>query len=260
MRCPSAAKCWTFGCPSRTTTLNQDGEAVQIMIGNLLVPRRPEQHAGRPLTGSGTGAPQRPAAPLRNSPDAIEEAVPMDAAITFPKAVLDFWFKEIAPKQWWAKSEALDRQIASRFGATHRAAAGCELHRWRKTASGRLAEILVLDQFSRNIYRDDHRAFACDPLALALAQEAVALGADQEMEVGQRAFIYLPYMHSESPLIHTLAVSLFSQPGLEDNLAFELRHKAIIDRFGRYPHRNAILGRTFTPEEIAFLKTPGSSL
>lgn len=128
----------------------------------------------------------------------------------------------------------------------------------RQTAD-RLAEILVLDQFSRNIYREDPRAFACDPLALALAQEAVALGADQDLEMVQRTFMCLPYMHSESALIHTLAVSLFSQPGLEDNLAFELRHKAIIDRFGRYPHRNAILGCTSTPEEIAFLKTPGPS-
>jgi uncharacterized protein (DUF924 family) len=196
---------------------------------------------------------------LRGQAPPGREAAAINAPVASPEAVLDFWFKEIEPKQWWAKSEALDRVIASRFGAPHRAAAGCELYRWRETALGRLAEILVLDQSSRNIYREDPRAFACDPLALALAQEGVALGADQDLEMVQRAFMYLPYMHSESALIHTLAVSLFSQPGLEDNLAFELRHKAIIDRFGRYPHRNAILGRSSTPEEIAFLKTPGSS-
>lgn len=243
----------------RTTTLNQDGEAVQISIGNLLVLRYPPKQAKPPGTGSLAIGHRPPPAPLRVQAPPGQEAAAINAPVASPEEVLDFWFKEIAPNQWWAKSEALDRQIASRFGATHRAASGCELHRWRKTASGRLAEILVLDQFSRNLYREDPRAFACDPLALALAQEAVALGADQEMEVGQRAFIYLPYMHSESSLIHTLAVSLFSQPGLEDNLAFELRHRAIIDRFGRYPHRNAILRRTSTPEEIAFLKTPGSS-
>lgn len=126
-------------------------------------------------------------------------------------------------------------------------------------ASGRLAEIIVLDQFSRNIHRGQARAFACDPLALALAQTAVAVKADRELEVGRRAFLYMPYMHSESPAIHVLAVSLFGQPGLEGNLDFELRHKEIIDRYGRYPHRNAILGRPSTTEEMDFLKTPGSS-
>jgi uncharacterized protein (DUF924 family)/acyl dehydratase len=243
----------------RTTTRSQDGEAVQIMIGNLLVPRRPAQQVDPPSTGSLTDGPQRPDVLLRKNPDPVREAVPTDASIVSPEAVLAFWFKETSAEQWWSKSETFDRLIASRFGATHRAAAGCELYPWRETASGRLAEILVLDQFSRNIYRDDPRAFACDPLALALAQEAVALCADQELEVAQRAFIYMPYMHSESALIHSLAVVLFSQPGLGDNLAVELRHKAIIDRFGRYPHRNSVLGRRSTPDELAFLRIPGSS-
>jgi uncharacterized protein (DUF924 family) len=183
----------------------------------------------------------------------------MTSSATSPAAILDFWFEEISPKHWWAKSESLDRHIASRFAEAHRAAVCCELYLWRQTAEGRLAEILVLDQFSRNIYRNDPRAFVCDPLALGLAQEAVALGADQPLQPVQRAFLYLPYMHSESPLIHAQALLLFSQPGLEDSLAFELRHKAIIDRFGRYPHRNTILGRLSSPEEIAFLETPGSS-
>lgn len=176
-----------------------------------------------------------------------------------PEAVVDFWFKEISPKQWWAKSDEFDRQVAARFGAIHTAAARCELFRWRESPRGRLAEILVLDQFSRNIYRDDPRAFACDELALGLAQVAVALDAHHQLGSAERAFLFMPFMHSESPLIHAVAVSLFSQPGMETNLDFELRHKAIIDRFGRYPHRNAILGRSSSPEEIAFLATPGSS-
>lgn len=175
------------------------------------------------------------------------------------QTILDFWFKEISPKLWWAKSDEFDQQIRMRFGALHQAASRCELASWRGTAAGRLAEIIVLDQFSRNIYRDQPEAFAHDALALALAQTAVAAGADTELEPAQRAFLYLPYMHSESPLIHAQAVKLFSQPGLEGNLDFELRHQAIIQRFGRYPHRNAILGRTSTPEESAFLQTPGSS-
>jgi uncharacterized protein (DUF924 family) len=176
-----------------------------------------------------------------------------------PESVLSFWFEEITPKQWWLRSDDFDRLIESRFGAFHQAAAQCELYDWRETASGRLAEIIVLDQFSRNIYRDRPQAFACDALALGLAQTAVAVRADHELAVERRAFLYMPYMHSESPLIHTLAVSLFSAAGMENNLNFELRHKQVIDRFGRYPHRNALLGRTSTPQELDFLQTPGSS-
>ena len=183
----------------------------------------------------------------------------MNADYPVAESVLDFWFREATPRQWWAKSEEFDRLIESRFAAVLAAAARCELYAWRSTACGRLAEIIVLDQFSRNIHRDHPAAFACDGLALALAQEAVAAAADQELPEPQRAFLYMPYMHSESRLIHVQAVKLFSQPGMADNLAFELRHKAIIDRFGRYPHRNALLGRVSTPEEIAFLQTPGSS-
>lgn len=176
-----------------------------------------------------------------------------------PTAILDFWFKETTPRQWWSKSEDFDRLIAARFGGLLDAAQRGELYGWRETPAGRLAEIVVLDQFSRNIHRDRPQAFANDALALALAQTAISLKADLELDFTQRAFLYMPYMHSESPMIHALAVSLFSQDGMEENLGFELRHKAIIDRFGRYPHRNAILGRPSTPEEIDFLRTPGSS-
>ena len=173
--------------------------------------------------------------------------------------VLDFWFKEIDAKQWWTKSAEFDQLIASRFGSLHAAAARCELHPWRETPPGRLAEIIVLDQFSRNMFRDQPQAFACDAMALALAQTAVATQADAVLEIQQRAFVYMPYMHSESPLIHSTAQTLFSQAGLESSLASEQHHKAILDRFGRYPHRNAILGRASTTEELEFLGTPGSS-
>ena len=176
-----------------------------------------------------------------------------------PDSVLDFWFREIDPKQWWTKSAEFDQLIASRFGRLHEAAARCELHAWRETPQGRLAEVIVLDQFSRNLYRDQPQAFACDAMALALAQTAVAAKADAALEIRQRAFLYMPYMHSESPLIHATALALFSQTGLESSLKSEHQHKAIIDRFGRYPHRNAILGRPSTADEIAFLATPGSS-
>lgn len=176
-----------------------------------------------------------------------------------PQSILHFWFEELTPKQHFTKDSALDESIRTRFGATLEAAARCELWAWRTTPEGRLAEIIVLDQFSRNVYRDTPRAFAQDALALVLAQELVASGQDRNLPVAQRIFAYMPYMHSESALVHTQAVALFSQPGMEYNLDYELRHKAIIDRFGRYPHRNAILGRSSTPEELVFLSEPGSS-
>ena len=176
-----------------------------------------------------------------------------------PQEILAFWFTELTPKQHYAKDAALDEAIRTRFGDTLEAAARCELFAWRTTPEGRLAEILVLDQFSRNVYRDTARAFAQDALALALAQELVASGQDRNLPLAQRSFAYMPYMHSESALVHAQAVELFSQPGLEDTLRFELRHKEIIDRFGRYPHRNALLGRESSPEELAFLSEPGSA-
>ena len=173
--------------------------------------------------------------------------------------VMDFWFDELDAKQWWQPSASLDALIGQRFSDIHRQAARCELFAWRTTALGRLAEIIVLDQFSRNMYRNTALAFAQDALALALAQEAVACGADQAVGPAQRAFFYMPYMHSESLAIHDQTLVLFSQDGMASNLDFEQRHRAIIERFGRYPHRNAALGRVSSNEEVAFLSTPGSS-
>jgi len=173
--------------------------------------------------------------------------------------VLEFWFEEIEPAQWWVKDIALDTAIEKRFASTHKAAAQGELEPWRQCPAGRLAEIIVLDQFSRNIYRDSPLAFAFDSAALVLAQEALHIQADEQVEVERRAFFYMPYMHSESAAIHAQSVEIFSRLGAEHNYEFELQHKAIIDRFGRYPHRNAILGRESTPEEIEFLKQPDSS-
>ncbi|MFA5679085.1 MAG: DUF924 family protein [Pseudomonas sp.] len=173
--------------------------------------------------------------------------------------ILDFWFAELEPSAWWSKDEQLDQLIRQRFSDLHRQAALGELWLWRQTAEGRLAEIIVLDQLSRNMFRGQPEAFAQDSLALVLAQEAVAAGVDQLLPVVQRRFIYMPYMHSESLLIHEQALRLFSAPGMEDNLGFEHRHRDILLRFGRYPHRNQILGRQSTEEELAFLTQPGSS-
>jgi uncharacterized protein (DUF924 family) len=173
-------------------------------------------------------------------------------------SVLQFWFTEIAPAQWWKVDPAFDRLVADRFAGLHRQAACGELFEWRAQPRGRLAEVIVLDQFPRNMYRGTSQAFATDALALVLAQEAVAAQADVALSPEERAFLYMPYMHSESRLIHQVAERLFRDHAPKHNHDFELRHKAIVDRFGRYPHRNAILGRPSTAEELAFLTEPGS--
>ena len=174
-------------------------------------------------------------------------------------AVLRFWFEETDPRRWWEADAAFDALVRERFGELQYAASRAELHAWRTNAAGRLAEILVLDQFSRNIHRGAAAAFACDGMALVLAQEAVARQLDAALPINQRAFLYMPYMHSESLAIHEHAVQLFSRPGLESNLEFELKHKRILERFGRYPHRNRILERESTPAESEFLEQAGSS-
>lgn len=172
-----------------------------------------------------------------------------------PQKILDFWFTQLTPAAWWKKDAELDSFIAQEFSDVHQQAAAVELYHWRETAEGRLAEIIVLDQFSRNIFRDKQDSFQHDPLALSLSQAAVDVGADKALPATHSSFLYMPYMHSESLLIHERALQLFSQPGLETNLDFEIQHKTIIEKFGRYPHRNAILGRESTTKEIEFLKT-----
>jgi uncharacterized protein (DUF924 family) len=174
-------------------------------------------------------------------------------------SVLSFWFQEVTPAQWWKVDADFDRTIVERFASIHHAAVRGELSPWRAEPAGRLAEVIVLDQFSRNLHRGTALAFAADPVALVLSQEAIAGGHDRGLTQTERSFLYMPFMHSESAIIHEAAVGLFQALGLQSTLDFELRHKAIIDRFGRYPHRNAALGRASTEEELLFLQKPGSS-
>lgn len=174
------------------------------------------------------------------------------------KDILDFWFDPVHTAFWFAKSDEFDQQLQLKFQEVFLQACKAELWSWRSTAEGRLAEIIVLDQFSRNLYRDDPRAFAQDSMALVLSQEAIRLGLDQQLSPEQRSFLYMPFMHSESAVIHQQAVELFEKLGNPVNLDFEMRHKVIIDRFGRYPHRNQVLSRTSTPEELEFLRQPNS--
>lgn len=173
--------------------------------------------------------------------------------------IIEFWFSEIKPESWFKKDEDFDQLLVKRFGKLIHSASQAELYTWRASAEGRLAEIIVLDQFSRNVFRDTPGAFSNDSMALALAQEAVALQQDQQLEPEQRSFLYMPYMHSESLLVHDQAVDLFTRLGRESTLDFEIRHRRIIEEFGRYPHRNKILGRHSTVAEIEFLTRPGSS-
>ncbi|MES2971974.1 MAG: DUF924 family protein [Pseudomonadota bacterium] len=172
--------------------------------------------------------------------------------------VISFWFTETSPAQWWSAKPEFDALIARRFGELHRAACKAELFAWRKEPKGRLAEVIVLDQFPRNMHRNSPLAFASDPLALALAQEAVVAGADTALDQAGRMFLYLPFVHSESRVIQAEAERLVRANGHKESLDSALRHREIIDRFGRYPHRNEVLGRESTAEEIAFLRQPGS--
>lgn len=176
-----------------------------------------------------------------------------------PQDVLDFWFDEKVKPFWFVKSDDFDKKLYDKFADTlHKASLG-ELDSWRSTMKGRLAEIIVLDQFSRNLYRDTPQAFAQDGMALVLAQMAILLPEFADLNESERHFLLMPYMHSESVYIHEQAVELFGRYVNDYALDFELKHKVIIDRFGRYPHRNAILGRASTPEERAFLAEPNSS-
>lgn len=175
------------------------------------------------------------------------------------QSVLAFWFDEATRPFWFRKDADFDAAIAKQFGAIWQAARVGECGEWRGSTEGRLAEIIVLDQFSRNLCRAGGDAFAQDGMALVLAQEAVARSGYAALEAAQRKFVIMPFMHSESRYIHQLAVPLFQALGDEKTLEFELRHKAIIDRFGRYPHRNRMLSRDSTAEELLFLTQPGST-
>ena len=180
-------------------------------------------------------------------------------------AVLAFWFGP-SPGQprpeWFRKSEAFDAQIRERFGALHAQAAAGGLPEWEDAPGSALALIVVLDQFSRNLHRNDARAFAQDERALRIANAMVARGWDHERLPVERQFIYLPFEHSEALADQDRAIELFAPleafPETKGLTEWVEKHGVIIRRFGRFPHRNAALGRTSTPEEAAFLREPGS--
>lgn len=174
-------------------------------------------------------------------------------------AVLAFWLGEVPAEQRFAKDEALDRKIAAEFGAMRDAVLAERAEGWRETPDSLLAAIILLDQFSRNIYRDRAEAFAADALALDLTREAIEKGWDERIEREEaRSFLYMPLMHAEDRTAQALSVTCFEQLGNAENLHFAREHAAVIARFGRFPSRNAALRRASTPEEEAYLSQPGA--
>jgi uncharacterized protein (DUF924 family) len=169
-----------------------------------------------------------------------------------PADVLRFW-REAGPDRWFASDPAFDAAIRSQFLATYVAAASGSLHHWEATAEGALALSIVLDQFSRNMFRNDARAFAADPLARAVADRALTHGFDLAFEPRERQFFYLPFEHCETLVNQERGIALFRALGDNEMIKWAERHADVIRRFGRFPHRNAALGRTTTTQEQAFL-------
>ena len=174
-------------------------------------------------------------------------------------SVLNFWFSEIQPRQWFVKDQAFDGEISHRFANVHRRAKAGDLDAWGLSADGALALIIVLDQFSRNMFRNTFDSFATDAQALAIAKRAIDAGFDQQVDEKRRQFFYLPFEHSEDLRDQERSILLFGALGNSDLLDWAEKHKIIIERFGRFPHRNAVLGRASSAEEEDFLAQAGSS-
>ena len=183
--------------------------------------------------------------------------------MTLPKSwvddVLTFWFTETKPEQWFAKSDALDAEVRRRFLGLHEAVAAEPAEALTADARTAMAAILVLDQMSRNMFRGSPRAFEQDNKALAIAETVVARRLDKGMTKDERTFCYLPFEHAEHPEAQARCIELMAGLGDADLVKWAEAHKAIIDRFGRFPHRNDVLGRKSTAEEAEFLEQPGSS-
>lgn len=181
-----------------------------------------------------------------------------DALIATPDAVLKFWFEELDRKNWFVSTPLLDEEIRTRFGRTHLALAHDVGSAWRATPQSRLASLIVLDQFPRNMYRATPLAFATDGLARREARLALSVKADLAVDAANRCFFYMPFEHSEDLEDQTFSVRLFTELADAEFLDYAIRHREVIEKFGRFPHRNAILGRVSTADEAAYLAQPGS--
>ena len=176
-------------------------------------------------------------------------------AIKTAQDIHDFWFSDQMRSHWFKKSDQIDRRIIQLFGETYEAAHGGRLDHWMRDPQGALALVIVLDQFPRNMFRGSGRSFESNDLALRHAGAALDHGFDQRVEATARQFFYLPFMHSEDLQDQDRAVRLYEALGDESSLRFARQHREIIARFGRFPHRNAVLARESTPDETEFLKT-----
>lgn len=181
------------------------------------------------------------------------------AAGPWPQRVLAFWFEELTPREWFTKSDELDRRIADNFTTLVEDLSARPGDDLLTTQDAALASVIVLDQFTRNIYRNQPQAFASDAKALEIAHGAIAKGYDQGLPAERRVFLYLPFEHSENMADQDRSVELISALGDDNYTRYAIAHRDIVARFGRFPHRNTILGRTSTPEELEFLAQPGSS-
>ena len=167
--------------------------------------------------------------------------------------ILDFWLAPEHAPYWFESNADFDRKISQDFADDHERAAAGDLIHWEATAPGALALVIALDQFPRNLYRDDPRTYATDAAALAVAERAIGRGLDQSMTITRRKFLYMPFQHSESVTDQRRSIDLFASLDDPDTLEFAERHRRVVERFGRFPHRNGVLGRDSTPEELAFL-------
>lgn len=172
--------------------------------------------------------------------------------------VLHFWFEELDPKDHFLKNPDLDGKIRGKFGALHHSLMNGSLDHFAVTPRDKLAAIIVLDQFSRNMFRDQPEAFASDDLALGLAMKLVDSGDHFNFSNEERTFLYMPFQHSEDLAIQDQSVRLFALLGQEDNHRYAIRHRDVIAQFGRFPHRNAALGRVSTADELKHIATPGT--
>ena len=176
-------------------------------------------------------------------------------AIKTAQDIHDFWFSDQMRSHWFKKSDQIDRRIIQLFGETYEAAHAGRLKHWLDGPEDALALAIVLDQFPRNMFRGSARSFESNDLALTVARQALADGHDQQLDPTRRQFLYLPFMHSEDLQDQERSVRLYEALGNEHSLHFAREHRDIVARFGRFPHRNAVLGRENTPEEAEFLKT-----
>jgi len=171
-----------------------------------------------------------------------------------PQDIIDFWFKQSTPEQWFKRNDAFDETIRTRFSGIHAQAKVGELDSWAQTPPGALALVIILDQFSRNMFRNSSESFASDAQALAIAKAAVANGLDAQLEPMMRKFLFMPFMHSESLLVQDEGLKLFAQLDDPETMDYAKQHRKVIARFGRFPHRNEVLGRESTAEEIEFMR------